>query len=98
MTAENTFGLAYLGLIGAALTYYLWFRGIRRIEPSAVSTLAFLSPVTAVVLGWWVLDQNLTELQMLGVLPVLGSVWLSQIAGRRPRPLVPAARRPIPQT
>ena len=97
LTAETVLGLTYLGLIGAALTYFLWFRGLSRIEPSAVSALGFLSPVTAVVLGWLVLDQQLTDLQIVGALTVLGSVWLSQMAGRRPR-LFAGAARSVPQT
>ena len=84
LTLDNVLGLAYLGLIGAAFTYVLWFRGLGRIEPAAVSTLAFLSPVTALILGWSVLGQGLTALQAVGVLTVLGSVWLGQRAGRLP--------------
>ena len=34
-------GIAYLGLIGAALTYVLWFRGVARLEPAVVSSLGF---------------------------------------------------------
>ncbi len=85
LKTENVLGLTYLGLIGAAFTYYLWFRGLRRIEPSAVSALGFLSPVTALMLGWWVLDQQLTTLQIVGFVTVLVSVWLSQLSapGRR---------------
>jgi len=93
LTAKNMMGLAYLGLIGAAFTYFLWFRGVSLIEPSAVSTLGFLSPVTAVVLGWWVLGQDLTPWQIAGALTVLGSVWLSQIATRRPREILPPGPR-----
>lgn len=83
LTTENVLGLAYLGLFGAAVTYVLWFRGLSRIEPSAVSTLGLLSPFTAVILGWIVLDQSLTDAQLIGALTVLASVWLSQLAGRR---------------
>lgn len=75
-------GLLYLGLIGAALTYLLWFRGIARIEPAAISMLGMMSPVTAVLLGWLALGQELSGLQTLGVLAVLGSVWLGQRAAR----------------
>lgn len=85
LTPENVIGLLYLGLIGAAFTYLLWFRGISRIEPSAVSALGFLSPVIALLLGWWVLDQDLSPLQMIGFATVLACVWLSQVAARRPR-------------
>ncbi|MGO4840861.1 EamA family transporter, partial [Rhizobiaceae sp. 2RAB30] len=63
LSANNLLGFAYLGLIGAALTYILWFRGIARLEPSVVSPLGFLSPMTAVILGWSVLGQSLSPLQ-----------------------------------
>lgn len=85
LTGTNIIGFIYLGLIGAALTYILWFRGIARFEPSIVSPLGFLSPMTAVILGWWVLDQHLSLWQIIGVVIVLGSVWASQLAGRNRR-------------
>ncbi|QCI64812.1 EamA family transporter [Phreatobacter stygius] len=78
LTQANIAGLAYLGLIGAALTYILWFRGVARLEPSVVASLGFLSPVTAVILGWWLLGQALSPLQIVGMAVVVGSVWLSQ--------------------
>ncbi|HEX6958655.1 MAG TPA: EamA family transporter [Ferrovibrio sp.] len=76
----NIAGFLYLGLIGAALTYALWFRGIARLEPTAVSPLALLSPVTAVLLGWSIAGENLSGLQIAGIAIVIGSVWLSQRA------------------
>lgn len=79
-TAGNLFGLAWLGLIGAALTCFLMFRGISRIDPAAVSLLGFLSPTTAVLLGWVFLNQALSAAQAAGVLLVIGSIWLGQRA------------------
>ncbi|WP_163364762.1 EamA family transporter, partial [Escherichia coli] len=67
LTAANLLGFSYLGLIGAALTYLLWFRGLSRLEPSAVSPLGFLSPMTAVILGWSVLGQSLNPMQLAGM-------------------------------
>lgn len=77
-TIANILGMAYLGLIGAALTYLLWFRGLSRIEPSAAASLGFLSPVVATLLGWLALGQSLTPTQLAGFAMVLASVWLSQ--------------------
>lgn len=87
LSLENVSGLAYLTLIGAALTYMLWFRGVARLGPSAVASLLFLSPLTAVVLGWGVLGQSLTIVQLIGMALVIGSVWASQKlqAGAQPR-------------
>ncbi|MEZ2128672.1 MULTISPECIES: EamA family transporter [unclassified Sinorhizobium] len=79
-TASNLVGLAWLGLVGAALTYALWFRGIGRLDSSVVSSLLFLSPLTAVLLGWGLLGQTLTALQIAGIALVIGSIWLSQRA------------------
>ncbi|WEX77676.1 EamA family transporter [Sinorhizobium numidicum] len=80
LTAANLTGFAYLGLIGAAFTYLLWFRGLSRLELSQVAPLGFLSPVVAILLGWAVLNQQLTAVQLLGIIVVFGSVWLSQHA------------------
>ncbi|MBX4889291.1 EamA family transporter [Rhizobium bangladeshense] len=90
-TAANLAGIAYLGLIGAAFTYLLWFRGLSRIEPSAISSLGFLSPVVATLLGWLALSQSLTPVQIAGFAMVLAGVWLSQRTMMQLRPIRPAA-------
>ncbi|HVW53920.1 MAG TPA: EamA family transporter [Trinickia sp.] len=81
-TAINLAALAWLGLIGAALTYVLWFRGIARLDATVVSPLLFISPLTAVTLGWTFLDQTLSPIQIAGVGFVIGSIWLSQRPAR----------------
>ncbi|WP_286828807.1 MULTISPECIES: DMT family transporter [Kordiimonas] len=80
LNSDTLFGLGYLSLIGAAATYLLWFRGVSRLLPSEISPLGFLSPVTAVVLGWALLGETLSTQALLGILLTLGSVWLSQNA------------------
>lgn len=76
LTMTNVAGFVWLGLIGAALTYFFWFRGIERLGPAAVTSFGFLSPLTAVLLGWLVLGEALSVPQMCGALIVLVCVWL----------------------
>jgi probable blue pigment (indigoidine) exporter len=78
-------GLVYLSLVGAALAYPLWFRGIRLLSPTSVTFLGLLSPVVAATIGWAVLGQNLTVLQTLGAGLVLTSIVTGQ-PSRRPEP------------
>ncbi|MEM8571452.1 MAG: EamA family transporter [Pseudomonadota bacterium] len=80
LSSANLAGLTWLSLIGAAATYAIWFRGIARLEPGAVSMLGMMSPVTAVVLGWIALGQSLSALQAFGAVIVLLSVWAGQRA------------------
>ncbi|WP_424987107.1 EamA family transporter [Microbulbifer sp. S227A] len=86
LSPGNLAGLLWLGLIGAAATYAIWFRGVARLEPGAVSMLGMMSPVTAVTLGWLWLDQSLTLLQIIGAVIVLASVWAGQRASRPRHP------------
>lgn len=95
LDAGAILGFAYLGLIGGALTYLIWFRGIARLGPSTVAPLGLLSPVTAVLLGWSVLDQSLSATQALGMVLVLFSVWLGQRAQRTATHTAPA---PVAET
>ncbi len=89
--ARHVGGMLYLGLVGAAATYALWFRGIARLEPSAVSMLGMISPVMAVLLGWLLLDQALAPLQFAGAVVVLASVTLGL---RTVRPALPVRDAP----
>ncbi len=48
LSSESLAGLAWIGLVGAAVAYWLWFRGLARLDPNSVSMLGMMSPVTAV--------------------------------------------------
>lgn len=71
-TAGGFAGYAWLTLVGGALAYSLWFRGARVLPPAAIAMLGVLSPVTAAVLGWAVLGQALSPLQVIGFIVALG--------------------------
>lgn len=75
-------GYAYLCVFGAMLSYALWFRGVARLSPAAVSSLGLLSPITAVALGWIVLDQALGGVPLAGLIVVLLSIFTVQRAAR----------------
>ncbi|WIM94926.1 EamA family transporter [Actinoplanes oblitus] len=85
LTGENLFGYGYLALIGTALAYTLWFRGLERLPATRVSLLSLLSPVTATVIGWAVLGQSLTLVQVSGMVLAFGAVLWGQSAQVRVR-------------
>lgn len=71
-------GYAWLSLIGAALAYSVWFHAARRLPATSTSMLAVLSPVAAAALGWAVLDQNFTTIQVVGFVVALTASVLGQ--------------------
>ncbi|KHN92192.1 EamA family transporter [Pectobacterium actinidiae] len=78
LTLSQYAAYAYLCLAGAVIAYGLWFRGITRLPTIAVASLGLLSPLTAVVLGWGLLSQSMTDTAFLGLTIVLASVFAVQ--------------------
>lgn len=80
LSTKNLLGYGYLSLFGTTLAYVLWFNGIAKLSPVAVSSLGLLSPIAAVIIGWIILDQSITGIALLGLIAVLGSVLTVQWA------------------
>lgn len=78
ITPTNLVGIGYLGLIGAGATYIIWLRGIRLLQPTAVSILGLLSPISATILGWALLSETLNSSQLIGMAIVFTSVIFGQ--------------------
>ncbi|MEJ5868006.1 EamA family transporter [Pseudokineococcus sp. 5B2Z-1] len=87
-------GYTYLALVGTALAYALWFRGVAALPVARVAALGLLSPVVAATAGWLVLEQSLTPLQLAGATIVIAAVALAQLHGRTPPPPSPGAPTP----
>ncbi|MBX6381700.1 MAG: EamA family transporter [Microbispora sp.] len=85
LNGVNLLGYAYLGILGTALAYWLWFRGISRLSATSVAFLILLSPVSAAVIGWAALGQSLSPLQLLGMVIALGGTLLGQAPARPAR-------------
>lgn len=78
LSTTNLLGFVYLGLVGTGLAYTLWFRGIDKLKASAVSYLGLMSPVVATLIGFILLHQTFTLIQLIGIAIVLISVLLGQ--------------------
>lgn len=78
MTTANLAGFAWLSIVGGALAYGLWFRGIGRLPVANVTLLALFSPLVAVVAGYVVLGQQLGLLQLAGIAVVVSAIWSGQ--------------------
>lgn len=98
LSAENVAGHVWLGVVGTALAYALWFRGIEALPVQQVSLLGLCSPLVATTVGWLVLGQSLTSGQVAGAALVLVALRIGQgrmrTASRSRR--LPVASIPLP--
>jgi drug/metabolite transporter (DMT)-like permease len=63
---------AYLGLTVAA--FWIFYTAVSRIGASLASLLAILEPLTSVLLAWWLLDEPLQPVQIVGGALILAAV------------------------
>ena len=75
--------LAYLGLVGSALGYVLWFRGLTRMDAGAVAVVGLVNPVVGTALGVLLLSEPFGPVHLVAVVVTLGSVLAAQGPVRR---------------
>ncbi|MBM0227175.1 DMT family transporter, partial [Micromonospora sp. ATA51] len=75
-------GYAWLGLVGTAGAYALWFRGVALLPVTRVSVLGALSPLTAAAFGWLVLGQALGPVQLAGFVVAVTAMVVGQLPGQ----------------
>jgi len=75
-TAKGTTALAYLIAAGSLIGYtaYVWL--LKNVPISKVSTYAYVNPIVAVFLGWFVLNENVDPFVFIGAAVIVASVWL----------------------
>lgn len=75
--------LLYLGLVGSALGYVLWFRGLTRMDAGSVAVIGLVNPVVGTVLGVALLAEPFGPATLAAMGLTLGSVLLAQEPVRR---------------
>lgn len=74
LEVRNIVGFTYLAVVGTAVAFALWFRGIARLAPVAPPLLGLAAPMTGALLGWVLLGQGFTVSQSLGLGLVIGAI------------------------
>ncbi|MBL3686787.1 EamA family transporter [Leucobacter zeae] len=75
-------GYAWLGIVGALLTYSIWFAGIARLPVTATALLGLLSPLVAAILGALVAGESLSAVQLGGFGVSLAAMLAGQLTPR----------------
>ncbi|MCS3838996.1 drug/metabolite transporter (DMT)-like permease [Pseudomonas sp. JAI111] len=73
---QQWLSLMYLGVLGSALAYIGYYDGIRQIGATRSGVFIALNPLTAVILGALLLDEQLTLAMCLGGGLILAGIFL----------------------
>ena len=78
VTAESVAAIAVLGIVGTGFAYVLNYQIITSEGATVASTVTYLVPVAAIVLGVLVLGESITAIMLAGIALVLAGVALSR--------------------
>jgi drug/metabolite transporter (DMT)-like permease len=85
VTAESALALAYLTLFGSFVAFSAFGWLVKTTSTARLSTVAYVNPVVAVILGWLILDERLGTRAIAGATLILAAVVAMTVR-------VPAAR------
>jgi drug/metabolite transporter (DMT)-like permease len=72
-TGEAAYSMIYLIVFGSLIAYASYAFALRKLPMTIVSLYAYINPLVAVVLGWFVLDEKLnTKIWIAMVLTIAG--------------------------
>jgi DME family drug/metabolite transporter len=83
LTGAGVVTAIYLGAISMALANTLQVVGLKRLSPGPTATLLLADPLTATILGVWILDESITAIATLGLALVALGLVMQGVAERR---------------
>jgi probable blue pigment (indigoidine) exporter len=84
-TAASVGSLMYLTLIGSCLVFVLYFWLLRQMATTSVALIALITPITALILGWIILGEQVTPRLAIGAALVATGIALATMGPGRGR-------------
>lgn len=76
LTTPGWTAIVFIGL-SSGIGYVLWLWALKHTTPTRVTVFLSLSPVTATLLGVWILREPLTPGALIGLVGVVSGLWLA---------------------
>ncbi|MNH41591.1 EamA-like transporter family protein [compost metagenome] len=71
--------LIVLGIVHAGVGFFLFFLGMSQLKGQSIAILSYIDPLTSLVISTMIIGEQMTVLQILGAVLLLGSTLLSEL-------------------
>jgi len=83
VNVHNLWTMLFMGIMCTSLAYFLFLRGLQKISSSTAVTLSLAEPLTAAILGVFLIGEHLSIVSWLGVAMLLGGIVVLTLGGRK---------------
>jgi drug/metabolite transporter (DMT)-like permease len=91
LTPARVGAILALGVVGTGIAYWINFGALASVGATATSLVTYMIPPIAVVVGWVVLDEEITPRLLVGLVIIVASVAVVRARPRRKRAPAEAA-------
>ncbi len=77
VTFSEVLGMIYLAVFPTAIAFVLWNNALRALKTSICSNIALLTPLLSIIIIFLVLKEQIVMFQVIGLLLIVGSVFLT---------------------
>jgi drug/metabolite transporter (DMT)-like permease len=75
-STQGWLSIVYLIIFGSALAFTLYMYALKHLSASVSSLYTYINPVVAILLGWALLGESLSTLELVGMAVTIAGVWL----------------------
>jgi drug/metabolite transporter (DMT)-like permease len=79
-------GVIYLGVLGSAVSYVLYFWALRYMTPAGLGAVSYLQPIGAMLLGLVLLGEPITHRVAVGGFLIIAGVYVIETHSRELQP------------
>ena len=83
VNVHNLWTMLFMGIMCTSVAYFLFLRGLQKISSSTAVTLSLAEPLTAAILGVFLIGEHLSIVSWLGVAMLLGGIVVLTLGGRK---------------
>lgn len=89
VSSHSWIAVIYLVFVGSLIGFssFVWL--MKNVSPAVASTHAFVNPLVAVVLGWWILDESLTRRTLTATAIIISAVAIISLQKNKRGDVVP---------
>lgn len=80
---QNLWPMLFMGLLATSVAYILYLAGLEKVSSSSAVTLSLAEPLTAALLGVFLVGEYLSPTSWIGVLLLLGGIIVLTVGSRK---------------
>lgn len=74
---KSVLAMIYLAVFGSIAAYFAFHYALKKISPTQISLLSYVNTIIAIILGWWILDEEISAVFIAATALIIAGVFIT---------------------